>query len=472
MTISQLIAILRARRLLALSIFVGTIALGLLVSFVLPARYTAEATVVVDVKPDPIEGAMSLAMSTTPSIMATQVDIIVSDRVTRRVIHDLKLDQNPVVQQQWKSDGPGSGTVEDWLVDTLQRKLDVKPSKEGNVIAITYKAPDPKFAATLANAFANAYLETVLELRVDPAKQYNDFFESKTKEARRAVETAQEKLSAYQRDNGIVGDDEHYDVETSRLNQLTEQLVLQQAIAAESTSRQRQASQGKGDQMTESLGNMVVGGLKVDLARAEANLKELNSRLGVNNPQVQAAQANVNELRSRLDAETSRATSGVGVTAQINNARLADVRAQIEAQRTKVLKLKSTRDQLSVLQRDLQNAQRDYESIAMRFSQSKLASQTQQSNVYLLSSASPPLEPSFPRLPLNILISVFLGILFAIAAALLREASDRRVRGSVDIIDSLGLPMIGVMPRPTTKRGATLMAQRVISGRLAAPAKR
>ena len=471
MTFGQLLTILKARRRLAIGIFLATIALGVLVSFVLPARYTAEATVVVDVKPDPIEGALAMTMATTPSIMATQVDIIGSDRVARRAIRDLKLDQSPAVRQQWRAEGPGTGTVEDWLVDSLQRRLDVKPSKEGNVVAITYKAPDPKFAAAMANAFANAYLETVLELRVDPAKQYNDFFESKTREARKAVETAQAKLSDYQRENGIVGDDEHYDVETSRLNQLTEQLVLQQALSAESTSRQRQAADGKGDQMSETLGNPVLAGLKVDLARAEANLKELGSRLGSNNPQVVAAQANVAELRSRIDAETKRVTSGVGVTARINDARLAEVRSELEAQRAKVLKLKSVREQMSVLQRDLANAQRDYESIAMRASQSKLAAQTQQSNVSLLSSATPPLEPSFPRLPLNILVAVFLGALLAVAGALLREVRDRRVRSAQDIVDSLGLPMLGVMPRPTTKRGTPLMAHRVISGRLAAPAK-
>jgi chain length determinant protein EpsF len=471
MSVQQFLAILRARRRLGLIVFFSTIALAVALSLLLPPRYTAEASVVVDIKPDPIAGMMYEGMM-NPSVMATQTDILSSDRVTRRVIRDLKLDQRPEVRAQWQSDGPGMGTVEDWLVDALQKRLDVKPSKESNVILVDYKAPDPKLAAVLANAFVSAYLETVLELRVDPAKQYNSFFDQQTKDARNAVSEAQARLTAYQQQKGIVGDDERFDVETSRLNDLASQLVMQQALAAESTSRESQITGGNSDRMSEALSNPVVAGLKVDLARAQANLQELNSRLGASNPQVIQAKANIAELHARLNAELGRVAGGVGVTAKINSARLAEMRTALEAQRARVMELKKDREQVAVLQRDLDNAERNYETISSRQSQSKLESQTQQSNVSLLSPALPPIEPSFPKLLLNVLIAIFLGGLLGVAAMLIREMRDRRVRGSTDLVESLGLPIIGVMPRPAIKRRPSLMAQRVVSGQLAAPGKK
>lgn len=471
MTFTQFLSILRARWKLSAIVFALTVLTAVVLSLVLPKKYTATASVVVDIKPDPITGAMLGSMA-NPAIMATQVDIITSDRVARRVIRNLKLDQNADIRQQWQDATQGEGTVTDWLSEVFQKQLDVKPSRESNVIAISYQAPDATFAAGLANAFVQAYLDTAIELRVEPARQYNSFFEKQGQEARQVLEAAQTRLSEYQQANGIVGNDERLDVETGRLNELSSQLVMMQALASESSSRNAQTA-GSGDRMAEALNNPVVSSLKFELSKSEANLQEINTRLGAAHPQVVQARANIAELRNRLDAETKRATGSVGVTANINAARVADVRNQLEAQRQKVLKMKEGRDAMSVLQRDVDNSQKTYDAIVARTSQTSLEGQNQQSNVNVLSAATAPLKPSSPKLLLNTLVAIFLGGLLAVGTALMRELMDRRVRGPQDLVEALGLPMLGVMPKPVVKRGLpTLMAQRVISGRLPAPDKK
>lgn len=469
MTFSQFFSILRARWKLSALVLVLVIAAALALSLSMSKKYTATASVVVDIKPDPISGVM-LGQMMSPAIMATQVDIIQSDRVTRRVIRNLKLADNPAVRQQWMDATDGQGTVEDWLARSVQNQLDVKPSRESNVISISYQAPDAAYAAALANAFVKAYVDTSIELRVDPARQYSGFFDLQAKDSREKLEAASAKLSEFQRANGIVGSDERLDVETARLNDLSTQLVALQAVAAESTSRQTQAAGGAGDRLVESLSNPVVSSLKIELSRAEAALQELNSRLGNAHPQVQQSRANVTELRSRLAAEERRVTGSVGVTARINNARLGEVRSQLDEQRNKVLKLKEQRDSMAVLQRDVDNAQKAYDAIVARLNQTNLESQTQLSNINVLSQASAPLAASSPKVLLNTAVAVFVGTLLAIGLALVRELLDRRVRSTTDLVESLGLPVLGVMPKPLAKRGRpSLMAQRVISGRLPAP---
>ncbi|MEK8045680.1 chain length determinant protein EpsF [Ideonella margarita] len=471
MTFTQFLSILRARWKLSALVFALTVLTAVVVSLVLPKKYTATASVVVDAKPDPITGMM-LAGVANMAMMATQVDIITSDRVARRVIRNLKLDQNPQVREQWQEATDGEGNIEDWLGGVFQKQLDVKPSRESNVINIGYQAPDPQFAAGVANAFVQAYIDTAIELRVDPARRYSGFFDDRSKEAREAVEAAQARLSEYQQTSGIIGNDERLDVETQRLNELNSQLVMLQSLAAESNSRSAQ-SVGSGDRMSEALNNPVVSSIKLELSRAEANLQELNTRLGANHPQVVQARANITELRSRLEVETKRAVGSTTVNANVNAARVADVRAQLEAQRAKVLKLKGGRDEMSVLQRDVDNAQKTYDALVGRMNQSNLESQTQQSNVNVLSAASPPLLPSSPKVLLNTIVAIFLGGLLALGTALVREMMDRRVRGPQDLVEALGLPMLGVMPKPAVKSGPpSLMAQRVISGRLPAPDKK
>lgn len=451
MTFGQFLSILRARWWVALAVLVLTVATTLVVSLLLPKSYTASASVVVDFRPDPVSAVMYGGM-VSPALMATQVDVIRSDRVALRVVRNLRLGENPTVRQQWQEATNGEGTIEQWLVDLFQRQMDVLPSRESSVLTITYKAPDPRFAAALANAFAEAYIQTSLELRVDPARQFAGFFDQRAKEARDALEKAQTRLSAFQKANGIIATDERLDIETARLNELNSQLVALQAISAESASRQVQARGAQGDRLQEVLGNPVVGALKADLSRAEGRLQELQTRFGDAHPQVVEAKANIAELRNRLAAETAKVTSGVGVTATINRAREAQVRAELDAQRAKVLRLRAVRDEAAVIVRDVENAQRAFDTVVTRQNQSSLESQTTQSNVNLLTQATAPIEPSAPRILLNTLLAVFVGTLLAVGVALLLELRDRRVRAPDDIAGVLGLPVIGLMPKPNAKR--------------------
>lgn len=466
MTFGQFIAICRARWRIAFLVFSLAVGVTVGVTLLLPKQYTGAASLVVDVKPDPVS-AMTFSAAVVPGFMATQADIIQSDRVALRVIRDLKLTESPQIREQWQEATEGQGTIEQWLVDFLQRKLEVRPSRESNVISIAYKAPDPRFAAALANAFAQAYVGTTLELKVDPARQYTSFFDVRSKEARDALERAQGKVSAFQREKGIIATDERLDVENARLNELSSQLVQIQAIASESGSRQNQAQGVSGDRMQEVLNNPLVSSLKADLARSEARLQELNSKLGDNHPQVVEAKANIAELRSRIDAEIRRVTGGVAVTNTINRQREAQLSKELENQRAKVLRMKAVRDEGQVLAREVENAQRAYDAIMARLTQTSLESQTTQSNVNILSTATPPAEPSSPKIVLNTALAIFIGLLLAIGAVLVLELIDRRVRAPEDVLASLGLPVLGYLPKPNARRFSSgkrlsLMQQRVI----------
>jgi uncharacterized protein involved in exopolysaccharide biosynthesis len=190
--------------------------------------------------------------------------------------------------------------------------------------------------------------------------------------------------------------------------------------------------------------------------------------LGDNHPQVQETRASVAELRSRLEQETKKVTGGVAVSNTINRQREADIRRSLEAQRAKVLKLKAVRDEGLVIIQDVGNAQRGYDAVLQRFTQTSLEGQTTQSNVNILTQAVAPLEAASPRLFVNVLLSVFIGLLLALGSALVLELRDRRIRSVADVVAVLGLPVIGVMPKPGAKfrmgsKQALTMQQRLLA---------
>jgi polysaccharide biosynthesis transport protein len=468
MTFGQFLTIVRARWAVVLTVLALTLATTIVVSLLLPKRYAAIASVMVDFKPDPVS-AMMFGSMTPPAVMATQVDILRSDRVAFRVARDLRLEQDARLRQQFLADAGGRGSFEQWLTtEVLAKSLDVQPSRESSVIRVSYQAADPQVAAALANAFVDAYVRTSVELRTDPARQYNTFFDIRAKEARERLEAAQTRLSAYQKDHGIIAGDERMDVETQRLNELNSQLVALQAIAAESVSRAAQAQGEQGDRLQEVISNPLIGQLKAEVSRTEARLKELDTRYGEAHPQVRETRANLSELRDRLEVETRKVTGSVRVTNTINQAREAELRAQLQRQRARVQTMKELRDEGMLLVRDVESAQREYHAIQQRATQTSLESQAQLTNVHVLSQAVPPFEPSAPRLLTNALLAVLVGALLGVCMALLLEIMDRRVRGAEDLVAALDLPVVGVMLAPAGRgllgrKKASVMQQRLLA---------
>ena len=475
MNLSQFLSIMKARWQVALIIFLVTVNSAVGLSLLLPKKYTAAATLVVDQsRPDPVAAAM-YSGNPSPAFMATQVDVLKSERVAQHVIRKLGLAGEPKTRERWMNDTKGEGSIEAWLVEESQRSLDVKPSRESNVISVSFKSSDPVNAAKVANTFVQAYLDVSLELRVDPAKQYSTFFDTRGKELRANVERAQAKLFAYQREKGvIIASDGQLDVETARLNELSSQLVALQAVAAESGSRQSQAQAGAADRLQEVVNNPALSILRGDITRAEARFQELTSRLGDNHPQVIEAKANIASLRARLDAETRRVTGSLGVTNTINRQREAEIRTALEMQRARVLRMRSAREEGAVLIRDVEAAQRAYDAVLARLSQTSLESQTTQSNAYILTQAVPPFAPSSPNVVRIAALSIAIGLLLAIGAAILLEYVDRRVRTVEEVSEVVGLPLLGILPKPGGKGRFTaprtpLVSTRPLFRRLPAP---
>ncbi len=454
MTIQQFLFILRARARLALAILFATVITTLVVSLLLPKQYTANTAVVVDVKsPDPIAG-MVLPGMITPGYMATQVDIITSDRVAQRVVKLLHMAENAAVQEQWQKATEGRGKIEVWLADLLQRKLDVKPSRESNVINIAYTANDPVFAAAVANAVSQAYIDVNLELKIEPARQSATWFEEQTKNQRDKLEKAQQALSSYQQKTGIVAADERLDYETAKLNELSTQLSYAQGQSADSLSKSK--TTGNPGTLAEVMQSPLINGLKADIARLEAKLDESNVNLGKNHPQTQRTESELATLKAKLASETRQISSAIGTSYQVSRQKEKELRETLELQKKKVLELNKQRDELNVLKRDVETAQRAFEGVSQRSTQTRLESLSIQTNVMALNPAAEPLEPSKPKVFLNLLVSIFVGTLLGVSAALLLELGNRRVRSVEDLTDAIDIPVLASIastsPGPTVRQ--------------------
>lgn len=439
MSLHQFFSILRARRRLAGTILFATVLLALAWIFIRPSTYVARAPVLVDSRSDPTNNQPVYTNLVTPAYIATQIDIVKSDKVAQDAVKLLPPDQEPMLRLRKlaaKKDLPPQ-----WIVQAIQRSLDVKPARESNIINIEWRGRSAQEAARVANAFAQAYLDTNLSLKTAPAKRYADWFQTQVQAAHDRLAQAQARLSEFQEKAGIVSSSEQGDYETARLKDLSEQLLIAQG----------RKQVGSGDTSTQVMQSPLVNNMRADVAKLESKIQEGSATMGPNHPKMREMQAELRSMQSRLSAESARVGSAAVVAGHASAARIRELQDAITAQKTRVLATNKARGQLSVLQQEVDSAQKAYEAVAASASQQRLQAMTTQSNVVFLGSATEPLDPSGPTPLQALLIALAGGLVLGVAGALLAELMNRRVRSTQDLSMILDVPILGIVPAPKSR---------------------
>lgn len=442
-----LLLALRARYKIVLLALAVTVLAAVAISLRMPKNYVAGVSMVVNYKGVDSVTGLSVPAQLMPGYIATQVDIIKSKRVALKVVDDLKLASSPAVQTQFQNATNGRGTLRDWLADSLLGKVDVLPARESNVLTITVRGTDPEFVALVANAFASAYLDVSVQLKIDPVQQANGYLTTQIKNLREQYEAAQSRLSKYQKQNDIYSADNRLDVETTRLNDLSSQLVTVQSQGMDANSRRRQV-EGNNRNSPDVMNNPLIQNLQNSLSLAEAKLADTSQRLAPNHPQYKAAKSEVDKLRSNLEEQMRISSSSVIASADITQRREGELQAAVAAQKAKVQNLNGARDEFNVLTNEMENARHAYELASQRLNQVGLEAQSKQSDIAVLTPATAPLAPSGPRVLLNIALAVVAGAILGFGAVLILELLDQRVRSAAHLVDAFGLPVLGVIPKP------------------------
>jgi succinoglycan biosynthesis transport protein ExoP len=445
LNLSRLLLVLVARRkmiLLALSVTVLTT--GIL-TFCLPKTYKATSTIVLNYKgAEPVSGFI-LSAQLMPRYMATQVDIMTNSAIAAEVVDMLHLAEYPRFKRQFQQNKGRQEDIRASITESLLKNLSVVPSRESSVLDISYKDEDPKLSADVANAFAAAYQQAVVKLRIGPVQKAANYFREQVRHSLEKLQKAQNDFSSFQQKNNILNTEQGTDVDSVRYHELSTQLVAVQGELLAAAASSRQAEGDGAVQSPEVIANSSIQNLKADLARAEIKLNETAKRFEQLHPLYQSSQFEVQRLRSELARQSTTIGRSIKSNAGILARRAAQLQSEIDTLKSTILDRNQARDTLALLAKQVESAQRAYIVTSERSAQADLESQSSESDVSVLKVAASPRTPSSPNLMINLVAAVLLGLALGCGAALLAERHDYRVRSLFDLETQLRAPILAVI---------------------------
>ena len=462
MDLSQFLLALRARRKAFFIALTATIVTAIAVALIVPKKYVATASVLIDWREEHTLSPMRLTSRERSTYVQTQVDLLKSNRVATQVSRELKLAQQPLLREAWEKDTGGAGSIDEWIGAALTEKLDVDTTIS-NLMLVSFASDDARRAADIANSFVKTYLALVLQLRTEPTREAGAWFDEQLKTLRTQVSQQQAKLNTYQREKGILAEDARVDVESARLTELSSQLLAARNASYDAIARHKLATEvlqggASPDALPDVLSNAHLNALKLDLGRVEARLEQEGAVLGPNHPQYLRTSAEVQGLRDKLQSEVKKLLAGIGNSVQQTRKREQELQAAIEAQNQRLLNLKDYRIEMAAMTRDIEAAQRSYDAVLTRVMTNKIDATAKHTNVTVLAPASEPLKPAHPKVGLISALAVVLGLLLAAGIVYVLETLDRRVRSRSDLEARLAVPSLGRLSKWQPTGGRLLPA--------------
>ncbi len=440
----------------------GTVAVGLLITFLLTPRYSAYGTLQVDQEEQRIlasqQEAPAPSLQDSERFLNTAVDVLRSRRMAQRTAAELGLmsdDRFLTLMKVKLREAPQSRenkVREDATIRAIADNLSVSLSNDSRVVTVGFSSPDPEFSARFVNTFIANFLRYNIERKLDKTTYARDFLSGQLEEARQRLQRAERSANDYARSSGVVrvpsttpGTAEST-LTAVDLSQYNQALATARTARIAAESRWAQVRSAPDLAIPEVIQNQALQTLYGDRAKLAAQLRQELVSKQPEHPQVVPLQRQLNEYDRQIETLTA------GVRRSIRDEYQAALQRE-ETLRSRVGSLvsNSERDrdrsvQLNTLLREVETSRQLYDGLLQRFREMSAEANITANNVQQIDLAEPPVRPTSPRPLLNLALSLLAGAALAAIYIFLREQIDDRLRGPQDIERRLGLKLLGVTP--------------------------
>jgi succinoglycan biosynthesis transport protein ExoP len=388
----------------------------------------------------------------------TQLKLLESRGLARKAVEKLGLSADPEFAGSGSaaagtSAGRGAADpgTQERAVDVFAARVKARRLEHSQVIAVTFEARRPELAALGANTVAELFIEQAVRLRADAVADATSWLGTEIAEQRRKVEETQQALQRLSEQTGIVSFEDRRMLLDQQLKQLGATLndVKARRLSAEGASRLMRAA--KDPQVLKAVqDSRVFQELRVDLERLqqrEAGL--LGGRYLEQHPDVVKVRSEIAQARQRLAAEAERIVRAAENEAAAAAAQEQSLEKAVDAAKAEALELNRRGLRYEALKRDLDAGQTVLNSLLARSKQTDVAQELRSSQVRIVDRAGVPRLPVRPRPRRDTAVGLLLGLFGGIAAALLLEHFDTRLKTPRDVHVRLGLPLLSVVPERT-----------------------
>ncbi len=451
-------------------------AISMAIFAVLPSRYTASITILIDPKaqnklgPDVDASWTMIDGNRINSIVSLMQSTSLLERVAKTA--NLTADPEfspaqptPSLRSRIMSFIPFLGGSSEEVVrpdeaaarlritaDRIRAATVIARENFSYVIKVDVSARDPIKAAKIANTIGDQYLNDQLEARYDAAKRASNWLAERLAELRAELQQSEEVVAQARQQYGLAETDRGATVVQAQVTELNSQLSVAQGEMAQKQAKFEQArriqqSGGNIEALPEVVASTVIGTLRGQQSDASRRVADFSQRYGPKHPEVLRAEEERRAIDRQISNEVGRIIANIRNDYDTVQKRVQTLQEQM-SKLTGVGGAQNAEGLIKVreAQRVADANRQLYDSFLNRFKEMEQKQTLQELESRIISSAQAPGAPSFPRLLPFLLVSAGLGLLLGLGAAFLLEQMETTFATPSQAERFLKLPCLAMVP--------------------------
>lgn len=485
--VSDYLRIINKRRSMIILSSLAVFMMVAVYTFTTPPKYKATTKLLIEnIQQDPLDRD-SRDNRRDPEFMATQYQIIKSKSVARKVVDQLSLDsehasffvKNPnntatpktglrgrakeiyekllkIFQHESASggneiDGSGNATsIGDIIAEFIVKNIEVIPVRTSRIVDISFSTSDPDLSMMIVNALAKAYMDEILDIRLNIANYKLNWMNEKARTELEKLTRSEHDLQTYMQENGILPIESGLSSAPQKLSELNSQLILAETKRKELEILYNQVRKIDTENMVSLpsiASNPAFLSLKSSILEAEQNIMELSmsKKYGEQHPSMITARSNLDGLKKLQLQEVKNIVDTIRTDLELARLNEENLKKSLEQARKEAIQFNEKLIQYNILKREIETNRNLYEALITNLKEQSLIGEIQTINVWVLEAAKAPNAPYTPKIMINLLIGLIMGIGCGVGVAFFIEYFDTTIKFSDEIEDRLGLPLLGTV---------------------------
>ncbi len=449
-SVREYLRILRRHKWVILATLVVLVTIVTIGTMLTKPVYRAEAKLEIGKETERVmQGQQILAMESAnvfnPLFLQTQVDILHSRDLARRVIQKLNLPENEEFKAKGAENSP-ENVREVQLVNNFQRRYDVNVGRQTRVVSVTFDAYSPKLAADVANALSQEFIDWSMENRLQGVTQAKDFLNKRVKEAETNLKTAQDDYQQYLSSHNIIAVEDKGNITVDRTAELNRQLVELQNERRTAEALYNRSKEVPADELPQVINDATVQTLSRKLSEQKQELANLSVKYQPNFPTVKQVQEQIKQLETQLADHKSKIVKNIETQFLVARKREDDLKAALGQSKTEAIQQNRESAELEQRKQKVESNRRIFQDYQQRLQVAEVESDFRPSNIRIIQNAEIPIAPVKPNKVLNIGLSVLIGLALGVGLAFFLEYLNNTINTAEDVERIVQLPALGGIP--------------------------
>lgn len=455
-------------RVWVLSIASATVLIAAALTILMTPIYRATSSIQIDRETVDVVNLKGVQAEQDPfadDFYQTKYELLASRSLAERVVQSLNLSENKSFQTAL----PGiRGNVEKLIfgeqkieiatdadqrrlsdVDALLRGVTIAPVRGSRIVRISFDHANSALAMKIANTYAQVFITDNLDRRYEATSYARSFLEDRLKQLKVKLEDSEKQLVRYAEKEGIINIGEDKNLALVDLESINAKLAEVHAarVKAELLWKRAQATDGFG--LKEILSSPTIQDNRKQRANLSAQYQQKLAIFKPAFPDMVQLRNQIQELDSQAETEIYSIKSAIESTYLATLQEEKSLQAQLVQTKIDVTSQRNSSIDYTILKRETDTNRTLYDGLLQRYKEIGVAGAVGNNNISIVDSAILPTIPQSPNMAKNLGLGFVLGMMLGLGAAFARDYFDDSFKSPADIERSIGLNVLGVVPKPS-----------------------